>query len=131
VLYVDLTFGFDTCLTVSLNYTRVQRVSGRVRRRTRLATSFAPDVVTQLNKDIPWPVQTLKRRPPTSPPRKVPEPAFDACSSTYHRVLETSGGGAKKKLTAYNKFMQNELARLKEKEPELEHKDRSVTLGLF
>ncbi|EIN14425.1 hypothetical protein PUNSTDRAFT_58980, partial [Punctularia strigosozonata HHB-11173 SS5] len=35
-----------------------------------------------------------------------------------------STGGAKKKLTAYNKFMQSEMARLKEKEPELEHKDR-------
>ncbi|KAG6854159.1 hypothetical protein C0991_010070 [Blastosporella zonata] len=35
-----------------------------------------------------------------------------------------SGGGGKKKLTAFNKFMQSEMARLREEEPETSHKDR-------
>ncbi|TEB38637.1 hypothetical protein FA13DRAFT_1724558 [Coprinellus micaceus] len=36
----------------------------------------------------------------------------------------SSGGGGKKKLTAFNLFMKTEMARLKEDEPELSHKDR-------
>ncbi|KZT30933.1 hypothetical protein NEOLEDRAFT_1033445, partial [Neolentinus lepideus HHB14362 ss-1] len=36
---------------------------------------------------------------------------------------ETSGGG-KKKLSAFNKFMQTEMARLKETEPDMPHQDR-------
>ncbi|KAH6916680.1 hypothetical protein BKA70DRAFT_1250262 [Coprinopsis sp. MPI-PUGE-AT-0042] len=35
-----------------------------------------------------------------------------------------SGGGGKKKLTAFNLFMKTEMARLKEDEPELSHKER-------
>ncbi|KAG6846047.1 hypothetical protein H0H87_006411 [Tephrocybe sp. NHM501043] len=38
--------------------------------------------------------------------------------------LVRSGGGGKKKLTAFNKFMQTEMARLREDEPETSHKDR-------
>ncbi|KAI0001736.1 hypothetical protein BJV77DRAFT_938202, partial [Russula vinacea] len=36
----------------------------------------------------------------------------------------SSGGGGRKKLTAYNKFMQTEMARLKEDEPDMSHQDR-------
>ncbi|KAI0049279.1 hypothetical protein FA95DRAFT_1475456, partial [Auriscalpium vulgare] len=35
-----------------------------------------------------------------------------------------SGGGGRKKLTAYNKFMQTEMARLKEDEPDIPHQQR-------
>ncbi|KAJ3789978.1 hypothetical protein GGU10DRAFT_371653 [Lentinula aff. detonsa] len=34
------------------------------------------------------------------------------------------GGGGKKKLTAFNKFMQTEMARLKEEEPDITHQER-------
>ncbi|KAF8807937.1 hypothetical protein BYT27DRAFT_7256476 [Phlegmacium glaucopus] len=53
------------------------------------------------------------------PPRVSQKPA---------RKTKSSGsGGAKKKLTAFNKFMvssQTEMARLKEDEPDMQHKDR-------
>jgi hypothetical protein len=39
---------------------------------------------------------------------------------------KSAGGGGKKKLSAFNKFMQTELARLKEMEPNVAHKDRSM-----
>ncbi|KAF8079085.1 hypothetical protein FPV67DRAFT_1467444 [Lyophyllum atratum] len=35
-----------------------------------------------------------------------------------------SGGGGRKKLTAFNKFMQTEMARLKEDEPDITHQER-------
>lgn len=35
----------------------------------------------------------------------------------------TSSGGPKKKLTAYNRFMKTEMARLKEESPSLGHKE--------
>ncbi|KAG5643135.1 hypothetical protein DXG03_001525 [Asterophora parasitica] len=35
-----------------------------------------------------------------------------------------SGAGGKKKLTAFNKFMQAEMARLKEDEPDISHQER-------
>ncbi|KZP25329.1 hypothetical protein FIBSPDRAFT_705311, partial [Athelia psychrophila] len=35
-----------------------------------------------------------------------------------------SSGGSKKKLSAYNKFMRTEMARLKEDDPEITHKER-------
>ncbi|KAF7972205.1 hypothetical protein HWV62_18694 [Athelia sp. TMB] len=35
-----------------------------------------------------------------------------------------SSGGNKKKLSAYNKFMRTEMARLKEDDPEITHKER-------
>ncbi|KAF8273033.1 hypothetical protein EI94DRAFT_1717249 [Lactarius quietus] len=40
------------------------------------------------------------------------------------RKTRSSGGGGRKKLSAYNKFMQTEMARLKEHEPEMLHQDR-------
>lgn len=41
-------------------------------------------------------------------------------------VLVKSSGGSKKKLSAYNKFMRTEMARLKEDDPEITHKERCV-----
>ncbi|KIK07305.1 hypothetical protein K443DRAFT_87716 [Laccaria amethystina LaAM-08-1] len=35
-----------------------------------------------------------------------------------------SSGGGKKKLTAFNKFMQSEMARLKDEEPDITHQER-------
>ncbi|KAF5384922.1 hypothetical protein D9615_001127 [Tricholomella constricta] len=35
-----------------------------------------------------------------------------------------SGSGGRKKLTAFNKFMQTEMARLKEDEPDISHQER-------
>ncbi|KAF9469738.1 hypothetical protein BDZ94DRAFT_1243148 [Collybia nuda] len=40
------------------------------------------------------------------------------------RKTKSSGGGSKKKLTAFNKFMQTEMARLKEDQPDITHKER-------
>ena len=37
---------------------------------------------------------------------------------------EKGGAGGRKKLTEFNKFMQTEMARLKETEPDLQHRDR-------
>ncbi|TFK26797.1 hypothetical protein FA15DRAFT_587650, partial [Coprinopsis marcescibilis] len=39
-------------------------------------------------------------------------------------AAKSTGGGGKKKLTAFNLFMKTEMARLKEEEPELTHKER-------
>lgn len=43
-----------------------------------------------------------------------------------HCVAEKGGG--KKKLTEFNKFMQTEIARLKEEDPDTPHKERYVPL---
>ncbi|KAJ2934332.1 hypothetical protein H1R20_g2762, partial [Candolleomyces eurysporus] len=40
------------------------------------------------------------------------------------KKTKSVGGGGKKKLTAFNLFMKTEMARLKESEPTLSHKDR-------
>jgi len=40
------------------------------------------------------------------------------------RKTKSSGGGARKKLTPFNKFMQQELARLKEDKPDITHQER-------
>ncbi|EIM83621.1 uncharacterized protein STEHIDRAFT_63183, partial [Stereum hirsutum FP-91666 SS1] len=37
---------------------------------------------------------------------------------------KSTGGGGRKKLSPYNKFMQTEMARLKETEPDIQHRDR-------
>ncbi|KAH9982773.1 hypothetical protein BGW80DRAFT_1264931 [Lactifluus volemus] len=47
-----------------------------------------------------------------------------AASEKPERKSRSSGGGGRKKLTAYNKFMQTEMARLKEDEPQMSHQDR-------
>ncbi|KAJ3983304.1 hypothetical protein F5890DRAFT_208554 [Lentinula detonsa] len=40
------------------------------------------------------------------------------------KTKSRGGGGGKKKLTAFNKFMQTEMARLKEEEPDITHQER-------
>ncbi|KAI6133621.1 hypothetical protein EDD17DRAFT_1475845 [Pisolithus thermaeus] len=40
------------------------------------------------------------------------------------RKTKSSGRGGKKKLSAFNKFMQSEMARLKETEPNMPHQER-------
>ncbi|KAI0304597.1 hypothetical protein BC826DRAFT_977115 [Russula brevipes] len=47
-----------------------------------------------------------------------------ASSEKPERKTRSSGGGGRKKLTAYNKFMQTEMARLKEDEPDMPHQAR-------
>ncbi|KAN0124893.1 antagonist of mitotic exit network protein 1 [Russula decolorans] len=47
-----------------------------------------------------------------------------AASEKPERKTRSSGGGGRKKLTAYNKFMQTEMARLKEDEPDMSHQAR-------
>ncbi|TFK77546.1 hypothetical protein BDN72DRAFT_754236, partial [Pluteus cervinus] len=37
---------------------------------------------------------------------------------------KSGGAGGRKKLTAFNKFMQSEMARLKDAEPDISHKER-------
>ena len=43
------------------------------------------------------------------------------------RCTEKGSAGGRKKLTPFNKFMQTEVARLKEQDPNMPHKERSVT----
>ncbi|PIL31392.1 transcription factor [Ganoderma sinense ZZ0214-1] len=40
------------------------------------------------------------------------------------RTGKTSSAGGRKKLTEFNKFMQTEVARLKQENPDMPHKDR-------
>ncbi|KIM70073.1 hypothetical protein SCLCIDRAFT_19032 [Scleroderma citrinum Foug A] len=40
------------------------------------------------------------------------------------KKAKSSGGGGRKKLSAFNKFMQTEMARLKEEEPAISHQER-------
>ncbi|TFY82859.1 hypothetical protein EWM64_g1161 [Hericium alpestre] len=47
-----------------------------------------------------------------------------AAGEKPERKAKSSGGGGRKKLTAYNKFMQTEMARLKVDQPEILHQDR-------
>ncbi|KII93960.1 hypothetical protein PLICRDRAFT_411156 [Plicaturopsis crispa FD-325 SS-3] len=54
----------------------------------------------------------------------APRTATKAAADKPPKKAKSSAGGAKKKMTAYNKFMKTELARLKESEPDIEHKDR-------
>ena len=44
-------------------------------------------------------------------------------------IAAKSGGAAKGKLTPYNKFMKEELARLKEESPDMKHPERLVFLA--
>ncbi|TFY71180.1 hypothetical protein EVG20_g1829 [Dentipellis fragilis] len=47
-----------------------------------------------------------------------------AAGEKPERKTKSSGGGGRKKLTAYNKFMQTEMARLKDDQPDITHQDR-------
>ncbi|KAG6911333.1 hypothetical protein DXG01_001004 [Tephrocybe rancida] len=53
----------------------------------------------------------------------APRTTTKAAAEKPARKVKSSGGG-KKKLTAFNKFMQTEMARLREDEPDISHKDR-------
>lgn len=62
--------------------------------------------------------------------KKVPK---SACLFCLIRVVdlirccaEKGSAGGRKKLTPFNKFMQTEVARLKEQDPNMPHKERSV-----
>ncbi|EIW87139.1 hypothetical protein CONPUDRAFT_79302 [Coniophora puteana RWD-64-598 SS2] len=47
-----------------------------------------------------------------------------AASEKPARKTKSSGGGGRKKLSAFNKFMQSEMARLKDTDPEMSHQER-------
>jgi len=51
-------------------------------------------------------------------------PKEKAATEKPERKTRSSGGGGRKKLSAYNKFMQTEMARLKADEPDMLHQDR-------
>ncbi|ETW86856.1 hypothetical protein HETIRDRAFT_308278 [Heterobasidion irregulare TC 32-1] len=53
----------------------------------------------------------------------APRTEKKAAGEKPERKAKSSGGG-RKKLTAYNKFMQTEMARLKEEDPDMRHQDR-------
>ncbi|KAI9570169.1 hypothetical protein HD554DRAFT_385696 [Boletus coccyginus] len=40
------------------------------------------------------------------------------------KTKSSAGAGGRKKLSAFNKFMQSEMARLKESDPEMPHQER-------
>ncbi|RPD57127.1 hypothetical protein L226DRAFT_528444 [Lentinus tigrinus ALCF2SS1-7] len=48
----------------------------------------------------------------------------DATKKTAKPKRKTSNAGSRKKLTEFNKFMQTEVARLKQENPDMPHKDR-------
>ncbi|KZO92748.1 hypothetical protein CALVIDRAFT_567050 [Calocera viscosa TUFC12733] len=50
-----------------------------------------------------------------------------AAASKTEKTEKKSVGGAKKKSSPYNVFMKNELAKLKEKHPDMPHKERFKT----
>ncbi|RDB29321.1 hypothetical protein Hypma_016008 [Hypsizygus marmoreus] len=55
----------------------------------------------------------------------APRSATKAAAEKPAKKTKSSGGaGGKKKLTPFNKFMQTEMARLKEDEPDITHKER-------
>ncbi|KAF8963845.1 hypothetical protein BDZ97DRAFT_1818197 [Flammula alnicola] len=54
----------------------------------------------------------------------APRSATKAAAEKPLKKTKSSGGGSKKKLSVFNKFMQAEMARLKEQEPDMQHKDR-------
>ena len=53
------------------------------------------------------------------------QPAGDAAKKTSAKGRKKTGSaGGRKKLTEFNKFMQTEVARLKQENPDMPHKDR-------
>ncbi|KAF9245690.1 Sec1-like protein [Melanogaster broomeanus] len=53
-----------------------------------------------------------------------PRTGSKATSDKPPKKTKSSGGGGRKKLSAFNKFMQSEMARLKESEPDMPHQER-------
>jgi hypothetical protein len=67
------------------------------------------------------------------PARKGPCPS-PYCRFDYALMLspaKSSSGGGRKKLTPFNKFMQTELARLKEDKPDITHQERCATISVM
>ncbi|KAJ4485668.1 hypothetical protein J3R30DRAFT_3697036 [Lentinula aciculospora] len=54
----------------------------------------------------------------------APRSSTSGASEKPTRKTKSRGGGGRKKLTAFNKFMQTEMARLKEDEPDITHQER-------
>jgi len=54
----------------------------------------------------------------------APRTATKAAAEKPAKKAKSGGSGGKKKLTAFNKFMQTEMARLKEDEPDISHQER-------
>ncbi|PPQ77034.1 LOW QUALITY PROTEIN: hypothetical protein CVT25_014851 [Psilocybe cyanescens] len=54
----------------------------------------------------------------------APRSTNKAVAEKTAKKVKSTGGGGKKKLSLFNKFMQSEMARLKEEEPDMQHKDR-------
>ncbi|KAH9849267.1 hypothetical protein C2E23DRAFT_840563 [Lenzites betulinus] len=50
--------------------------------------------------------------------------AADAKKATTKGRRKAGGAGGRKKLTDFNKFMQTEVARLKQENPDMPHKER-------
>ncbi|KAG6332334.1 hypothetical protein ID866_6752 [Astraeus odoratus] len=57
--------------------------------------------------------------------KRAAQPKKKTMGGLFVRPPESSAsGGGKKKISAFNKFMQNEMARLKDAEPDMPHQDR-------
>ncbi|EGO31073.1 hypothetical protein SERLADRAFT_444644 [Serpula lacrymans var. lacrymans S7.9] len=54
----------------------------------------------------------------------APRTEAKTASEKPAKKTKSSGGGGRKKLSAFNKFMQSEMARLKETEPQASHQER-------
>ncbi|EKM84020.1 hypothetical protein AGABI1DRAFT_81750 [Agaricus bisporus var. burnettii JB137-S8] len=54
----------------------------------------------------------------------APTTTTKAATQKPAKKTKSTGGGGRKKLTPFNKFMQTEMQRLKEDEPDLQHKER-------
>ncbi|KIJ66401.1 hypothetical protein HYDPIDRAFT_109424 [Hydnomerulius pinastri MD-312] len=50
--------------------------------------------------------------------------AKTAAEKPVKKTKSSAGGGGRKKLSAFNKFMQSEMARLKDSEPDMPHQER-------
>ena len=55
----------------------------------------------------------------------------DGAKRAHTRAGKTSSAGGRKKLTDFNKFMQTEVARLKQENPDMPHKDRCAPASLM
>ncbi len=65
-----------------------------------------------------------KKAASEKPERKGAQSSPTNITWLTYGAARSSGGGGRKKLTAYNKFMQTEMARLKEDEPDMSHQAR-------
>uniref|UniRef100_A0A8H7Y9E0 YABBY protein C-terminal domain-containing protein n=1 Tax=Psilocybe cubensis TaxID=181762 RepID=A0A8H7Y9E0_PSICU len=54
----------------------------------------------------------------------APRTNAKAAAEKPPKKVKSTGGAGRKKLSLFNKFMQSEMARLKEQQPDMLHKDR-------